>query len=77
MQNNQLDLKEQEQEQVSDPRKAVIADILRLIKETKQAITFSRALEKVCGEEMLNIDYFKHLREFHPKYNHREFVQFR
>lgn len=32
---------------------------------------------KVCGEEMFNKDYFKHLREFHPEYNHREFVQFR
>lgn len=57
MQNNQLDLKEQEQEQVSDPRKAVIADILHLIKETKQAITFSRALEKVCGKNKTIRDY--------------------
>jgi hypothetical protein len=32
---------------------------------------------KVCGEEMSNIDYFKQLREFHPKYNYRDFVQFR
>jgi hypothetical protein len=32
---------------------------------------------KQCGEEMLFKDYFKHLREFHPKYNYRNFVQFR
>lgn len=31
---------------------------------------------EVCEEEILNLDYIKHLREFHPKHDYRDFVQF-